>query len=108
MNEQEFGHKIAQHLNQGADDLPAATVEALAQARRRALAQPRRGFHLNWRWAGPALAAALVAAIAVYHSGDDLVDAEHRLEAELLHHELPPHAFSDEGFDQWLKTQPEP
>lgn len=120
MNERDFAEKIARHLDDDAKSLPPEVLRRLQSARQQALAQvpARRGrwawttnpFQSPWRFAGPAFAAlALAVGYVVYHlKGDSPEESIHQLEARMLAHELPPHAFHDEGFQEWLKQHPKP
>jgi hypothetical protein len=120
---------VVSHLNKAADDLPRDISERLKVARSQALAKRRvigavvanetavsgNALMLNggsdrqglWGWLGSVLPlVALVAglmAIAVIQ--DDLRASEiAAVDAELLTDELPPAAYTDPGFLQFLRS----
>jgi hypothetical protein len=115
MNQDDLARQIVDRLDRNLNELPADIVGRLAHARQRALqARPRPH---NWRvrfadWALshrmafkvalPALFL-VVAVGAVYllqsTSREDPFDVETALMAD----ELPLHAYTDPGFDTWLK-----
>jgi hypothetical protein len=124
-----FARKVVSHLNKAADDLPRDISERLKVARSQALAKRRvigavvaneaavsgNALMLNggsdrqglWGWLGSVLPlVALVAglmAIAVIQ--DDLRASEiAAVDAELLTDELPPAAYTDPGFLQFLRS----
>lgn len=116
MNQDDLARRIVDRLDQNLTELPADIVGRLAHARQRALqARPRpRNWHaqfsdwvvshrMMFKVALPALFL-LVAAGAVYllqsTSREDPFDVETALMAD----ELPLHAYTDPGFDAWLKT----
>lgn len=120
MNEQDFAAKVADHLDDGTQALPPEVLRRLQAARQQALAHmparrgagARRGnpFQSHWRLTVPAFAmVALAVGYVVFTlTGDSVEQAVHELEAEMLQHELPPHAFHDEGFQEWLKRNSKP
>jgi Protein of unknown function (DUF3619) len=124
-----FARKVVAHLTKAADDLPHDISERLKVARSQALAKRRviaavaanevavsgNTLVLNggsdrqglWGWLGSVLPlVALVAglmAIAVIQ--DDLRASEiAAVDAELLTDELPPAAYTDPGFLQFLRS----
>lgn len=115
MNEEEFSAKVTRRLDEGTDELPAATLAKLQAAREKALSQMRDGhrmpaFFSNWGRSVPVAAAVIFAAgyLLMQWFNGSADNTLHALEAELLAHELPPQAFTDEGFQQWLKNNPKP
>lgn len=116
MNQDDLARRIVDRLDQNLTELPADIIGRLAHARQQALkVRPRpRIWHVrffDWvvshrmmfKVALPALFL-LVAAGAVYllqsTSREDPFDVETALMAD----ELPLHAYTDPGFDAWLKT----
>jgi Protein of unknown function (DUF3619) len=117
VNENELARKIAARLDQDVADLPVATVRRLRDARMAALAAYSRETP-NWqsRIASGAIfgrgmtarlmlpAAIVVAAITglIYWQ----MSSHHEEELDttgLLAGELPIHAYTDPGFETWLK-----
>ena len=115
MNEDEFAAKVTGRLDRSLDELSPEVLGKLRAARLGALAQPEsRGFThwlgAHWKLAAPAFAViALATGYLLLNWRDQAGDLTlHELEAKLLNHELPPHAFADKGFEQWLKNNPKP
>ena len=120
MNEQEFGNKIKQQLDQ-ALDLDATTRGRLKIARQQALARQRMTepvFALAWvdavvgRLSGnPASAAVALAGAALiialvgiqYWQHMPTVEEIEEIDSALLTSDLPINAYLDKGFDSWLK-----
>ena len=120
MNEQHFAYKIRQHLNRGLHQLPPQTTDRLAAARERALAHHRQlvgqtllasvgGFvqsqfdNLRLKQALSALALLLCVVSSAYWIADQRVTELGEIDSALLADELPISAFTDQGFDAWLK-----
>ena len=120
MNEQHFAYKIRQHLNRGLHQLPPQTTDRLAAARERALAHHRQlvgqtllasvgGFvqsqfdNLRLKQALSALALLLFVVSSAYWIADQRVTELGEIDSALLADELPSSAFTDQGFDAWLK-----
>lgn len=120
MNEQHFAYKIRQHLNRGLHQLPPQTTDRLAAARERALAHHRQlvgqtllasvgGFvqsqfdNLRLKQALSALALLLFVVSSAYWIADQRVTELGEIDSALLADELPISAFTDQGFDAWLK-----
>ena len=116
MNQDDLARRIVDRLDQDLNELPADIVGRLAHARQRALqVRPRQrtwqirfsdwvvSHRMMFKVALPALFV-LLAAGAVYllqsTSGEDPFDVETALMAD----ELPLHAYTDPGFDEWLKA----
>ena len=120
MNENEIAGRIVARLDQGLADLPASTVQNLQAARLAAVAAYRPDRPLwGYSRAGNALSGwvfgrglttrlALPAAI-VLASLTGLIywqmssHHEEELDTGLLAGELPIHAYTDPGFETWLK-----
>lgn len=119
MNEDDLARRVVTHLDRGLSALPAATAGKLQSARLAALSRQRpvaaRGFAgiagilQSWIFGGsPALRLGLPAAVVVaslagllYWQTSSHHDEE--LDAGLLAGELPIHAYTDPGFDAWLR-----
>jgi hypothetical protein len=124
-----FGLQVAARLSDATDELPYDISERLRAARTRALSQRRIGLqtansvtrsgsaatltfgneHLNW-WDRVAAAAPLLAlvlglvAINVVQN-DKRADEIAEIDAALLTDDLPPAAYADPGFTQFLKSR---
>ncbi len=120
MNENEFAGKIVARLDQDLADLPAATVKKLQDARIAAVAgyhperqlwgHSRAGSILSGWGFGRGLGTRLVLPAAiVLASITGLIywqmssHHEEELDTGLLAGELPIHAYTDPGFETWLK-----
>ena len=115
MNDDDLARRIVDKLDRGLTELPPSIVESLAQIRQRALhsrTEPASGFARMREWisghrfafqvALPAFFVAVASAIAIYlqvETSQDPFD----IEAALLADELPLHAYTDPGFDKWLR-----
>jgi hypothetical protein len=133
MSEEQFGRRVAWHLDRGLDQLDQGTLNALAAARHTVLSRrPERqrnlapamaalgrgtvssgGRHARGRWWIPAGVVALAVAALVYlqtlnqHS---MFTPNHELgaiDAGLLADDLPIGAYLDKGFDAWLEDTSE-
>lgn len=113
MNETQLITSLRRHLDQGAAQLPDATLERLRHARRQALArQERNATHpTHPGWLRPALATLALAAgiglMTVYMQDQQEISAMAALDADLLIDDLPPKAFIDPGFRAWLEEASE-
>lgn len=134
MSEEQFGRRVAWHLDRGLDQLDQGTLNALAAARHAALAgrsvyqrssvpamaTAGRGTVSSanrrmWvRWWVPASAIALAAAGLVYvqtlNNQHSMFTPNHEvgtLDARLLADDLPIDAYLDKGFDAWLEDTSE-
>jgi hypothetical protein len=123
MNQQEhdLARKIVQRLNQGADQIDAATRARLLAARKEALSHYMDKPEPAWKlaWAGhavlvgghrfdarhliavAALAAALITVVYWQNRGTPNEAAD--IDLGLLTDDLPINAYLDRGFDSWLK-----
>ncbi|HEX4985445.1 MAG TPA: DUF3619 family protein [Burkholderiales bacterium] len=126
MNENEVGRKIAAQLDQALVELPPSVVRKLQAARLTAVSahRPVQGWHARpghalsaWLF-GRGLGTRLVLPAAiVLASVTGLIywqmsnQHEDELDTGLLAGELPLHAYTDPGFETWLKhsayTQPQ-
>lgn len=119
MNEKEFGGKVSRLLQQGADQVDAATAAKLKAARLQALEhyRPKRPV-LGLAWAGettgrlatylhrpalwaPVLALVLAMGSALYWQQTYLQNDSDDIDALLLSSDLPIHAYIDKDFDAW-------
>jgi hypothetical protein len=123
MNETDLGPRVASHLDQGVEQLPAAVLYRLRAAREAALAHAREPAltHVGLdtlaggpgarRIALPLAALGLVLLMMFYwqslqqtsHNGD-VAD----LDADVLTDDLPVRAYLDQGFEVWLYHQTPP
>lgn len=122
MNEMQFGRRIRQILNQGAQ-VDAKVAERLKRARELALARQRPEPASAFAWADHALVrfggwggvalrvllplAMLVAsgiAIYVWQQNQRAAELE-EIDAQLLTDDLPIDAYLDRGFQNWLKKR---
>ena len=85
MNDEYFGYKIRQHLNRGLHELSPETTARLAAARQ------------------SALALFIGVIFSVYWVADQRATELGAIDSALLTDELPISAFTDQGFDAWLK-----
>ncbi|HWQ37255.1 MAG TPA: DUF3619 family protein [Burkholderiales bacterium] len=119
MNEDDLARRIVRHLDESLEDIPARDVERLHAARGAALRHARArkagtgaglsgwlerlaGHGLVARLAVPAALAVAVVAGLLYWQ----ITAHHEsidVETALLADELPIHAYTDPGFDTWLR-----
>ena len=122
MNEQQFGGKVRQILNQGLQ-LDATRMARLRAARERALERQRAepAAALAWAdnllgnlggWSGfslrlvaPVVALALgAAAVYTWQQNQRLAEVE-EIDAQLLTDDLPIDAYLDRNFQNWLKKR---
>jgi hypothetical protein len=133
MSEEQFGRRVAWHLDRGLDQLDHGTLNALAAARQAALqnqmayqrsAEPAvaAAGHASMasghprtriRWWVPASAVALAVAVLMYvqtMNQHAMFAPNHELgavDAGLLADDLPIDAYLDKGFDAWLEDTSE-
>ena len=120
MNEEHFGYKIRQHLNRGLHELRPETAARLATAREAALACQRQTVSqsmlatvgsfaqqhfdsLRVKQLVSALALLVGVVFSAYWVADQRVTELGALDSALLTDDLPISAFTDKGFDAWLK-----
>lgn len=120
MNEQHIAYKVRQHLNRGLRELKPETVSRLASARESALARQKQvvhqsvlasvgGFAHHWfgelRISQAALALVLLLSVVLstFWMADRRVEELGSIDSALLSDDLPIGAFTDKGFDAWLK-----
>lgn len=119
MNEAQFGNRVRQVLNQGLT-VKASTAERLRAAREQALARqkPEPAHALAFAgqgfggWTGLALRVLLpllmlvlvVTAVYLWQHNQRIAELE-EIDAQLLSDDLPPDAYLDRGFQNWLKKR---
>ena len=117
MNEKELAAKIVGHLNEGLSTLSAPTVQKLGAARLTAMAAYRqessrspRNILASWAFGRSFTTRLVLPAAIVIASLTGLIywQASNHHEGELdttglLAGELPIHAYTDPGFETWLK-----
>lgn len=120
MNELHFAHRIRQHLNCGLHDLQPATLSRLEAARQHALAHQKvavhqsvlaaagsfvqhhvEGLHLKQVLTG--LAILIGVAFFTFWQADQNIAELEAIDSALLADDLPIGAFTDKGFDAWVK-----
>lgn len=121
MNELHLAYKIRLHLNRGLRELPAGTLSRLEDVRQRALAKQKvsahrsalagvGGFvhqyfdHLHFKQVLLALVVALGVTGYTYWYADQSITELEIIDSALLSDDLPIAAFTDKGFDAWLKS----
>lgn len=120
MNELHFAYKVRQLLNRGLHELRPETTARLAAARKNALACQRQAvnqsvlatagsfvqyhfdnLHIKQVIAGLILLLGLV--FSAFWMADQRVNELGAFDSALLADDLPIGAFTDKGFDTWLK-----
>jgi hypothetical protein len=121
MNELHFAFRVRQHLNRGLHDLQPATVSRLDAARQRALAHQKAAVHqsvlaaagsfvqhrfdnLHVKQLLTALAILVGVALFTYWHADQNITELEAIDSALLADDLPIGAFTDKGFDAWVKS----
>lgn len=120
MNEQYFTFKVRQQLNRGLHELRPETIARLAAAREGALAHQKQFVsqsmlaavgsfahhhfdNLRIKQVLTALVLLLCVVFTAFWIADQRVTELGKLDSALLADELPISAFTDKGFDAWLK-----
>jgi len=120
MNEVQFAYKVRQHLNLSLRALRPETISRLAAARDRALERQKvrvaqsvlasaGGFFQyyfdNYRLKQIVASLALLAGVvgSTFWLADQRVTELGAIDSALLANDLPLGAFTDKGFDTWLK-----
>lgn len=121
MNELHFAHKIRQQLNRGLHELDPKTVNRLAVARQNALSQQKQTVHqsvlatasgffqyhfenLRIKQALTGLVLFLCVVASTFWMADQRVAELEAIDSAILTDDLPIAAFTDKGFDVWLKS----
>jgi hypothetical protein len=114
----EFAKKICTRLDQGIADLDADRARSLQNAREKAMlaasGKNKAWHHLalgqfyDWfipsgKWVLPAIFVMGLAGFFSYQSYLDQEDME--IDVALLSSDLPLEAYTDQGFDQWVRTK---
>lgn len=121
MNEERYAYRIRQTLNYGLKDIPPAATRRLEAARHLALARQKQaapqmvlaGAGTPSFWSGPrapylkqflaVLALLLGMWISFYWHSVQYINELEQVDSALLTDELPPDAFLDNDFFEWLK-----
>lgn len=120
MNDEHFAYKVRQHLNRGLHELSPATLDRLAAARKEALSHQKQvasqsilatagsfvHYHydnLRIKHALTAMALLLCVVFSTYWMAERDADEIGAIDSALLADDLPIGAFTDKGFDAWLK-----
>lgn len=120
MNERDLAKKIVRHLDYGTTNLDSRLQYRLQTARQHALeayAKPRHSFSLAWGGHGgksghahspfrvwvPLVVMVLGLMFVTYWQTTQQVNDVSEIDARLLAQDLPIYAFTDNGFDTWLK-----
>jgi len=121
MNELHLAYKVRHHLNQGLRDIPVETIGRLEMIRQRALVHQKVSVHqsvlagagsfihdrldrLDFRQLFLALVVVLGIATYTYWYADQSITELEIIDSALLSDDLPIAAFTDRGFDAWLKS----
>lgn len=121
MNELHFAYRVRQHLNRGLQELTPDTTDRLAAAREAALAHQKQTVslsalamsgglsHMHFdKWHIKQLLIAITLLLGVALStlwiADQRVSELGDIDSALLADELPIGAFTDKGFDAWLRN----
>lgn len=121
MNELHLAYKVRHHLNRGLRDIPVKTTGRLEMIRQRALAHQKVSFHqsalagvgsfvhdrldrLDFRQLFLALVVVFGIATYTYWYADQSITELEIIDSALLSDDLPIAAFTDRGFDAWLKS----
>jgi len=123
MNEERYASRVRQALNHGLDDISPAVARRLEAARHQALSRQKQavpqmvlagdksaGFHFRFlsdnhylRHILAILALLLGMWISFYMDSVKYVSQIEEVDSALLSDDLPPEAFLDKDFFQWLK-----
>lgn len=124
MNEQRIAHRLRQALNRSAQDIPPATARRLEAARHLALSHQKQaapalalaGGHGSVHLGGgiPYLKQILAVLalltgmyIAFYWQSHQYITELEEVDSALLADDLPPEAYLDQGFSEWLNDNSE-
>lgn len=125
MNEERFAYRVRQTLNQGVQEIEPAMLRRLEAARRQALsrqkqAEPALAFAFPGRFSEPVMHSIpylkqILAVVALllgmwisfyWHSVEYITELE-EVDSALLADDLPPEAFLDQDFFEWLNDSSE-
>lgn len=124
MNEDRFAYRIRQALNHGLQDIPPPAGRRLAAARQLALSRQKQvvpqlhlaGGHGTLHWGAEipyvkqilcTLALLVGMWLAFYWQSHQYVTELEAVDSALLADDLPPEAFLDSDFFEWLKDSSE-
>ena len=125
MNELHFGYKVRQHLNLGLHELPPETASRLLAAREKALSCQKQAVsqsvlatagsfvqhqfdNLRFKQVLSTLALLLCVVFSSFWMADQRITEQSAIDSALLADDLPIGAYTDTGFDAWLRsTSPE-
>lgn len=120
MNEEYFAYKVRQHLNRGLHEISPETLDRLTMARQNALSRQKQtvsrsilataGSFVHYHYDNlhlkqilTALALLLCIVFSTYWMAEQDVEELGEIDSALLADDLPIGAFTDKGFDAWLK-----
>lgn len=121
MNEERYAYRIRQTLNHGLKDIPPAATRRLEAARHQALARQKQPapqmvlagvdapsfspgrYAPYFKQFLAALALLLGMWISFYWHSEQYINELEQVDSALLTDELPPDAFLDNDFFEWLK-----
>ena len=120
MNELHFAYKIRQNLNRGLQQMSVETLKRLEEARENALVCQKRvesrsalaaaGHfiidhveNLSYKQVALSFALLLGMAASTFWMADRRVNEMGAIDSAILASDLPVRAFTDKGFDAWLK-----
>jgi hypothetical protein len=121
MKEERYGYRVRQLLNHGLNDIPPTASRRLEAARHLALSKQKQPVHQavlahagNWSISSSsnipylkqilAITALLLGMwISFYLDSMNYVSALEEVDSALLADDLPPEAFMDNDFFEWLK-----
>ncbi len=120
MNELHFAYRIRQQLNSGLQQLPEKTLDRLEIARERAISCQKRAEsrsplvfaghflishieNLSYKQVLASFALLLCTVASTFWMADQRVSEMGAVDSALLTDDLPVRAFTDKGFDAWLK-----
>ncbi len=121
MNELDFAYKVRQHLNLGLHKLRPETASRLVAARDKALACQKQTVNqsflatagsfvqhyfdnLRFKQIAASLALLLCVVFSSFWMADQRITEQSAIDSALLTDELPIGAFTDMGFDAWLRS----
>ena len=121
MNELHFAYKVRQHLNLGLHELGSETVDRLATAREKALSCQKQAVNqsvlatagsfvlhhfdsLRFKQILATLALLLCVVFSSFWMADQRIDEQSDVDSALLADDLPIGAYTDTGFDAWLRS----
>lgn len=121
MNELHFAYKVRQHLNLGLHELRPETASRLAAARKKALSCQRRAVsqsilatagsfvqhqfdNQRFKQILATLALLLCVVFSSFWMADQRINEQSDVDSALLADDLPIGAYTDKGFDAWLRS----